>query len=75
VARLSGVDEPPYIRGRAAEASGLLACVDGGGVTVPDGIGADWDEATTFISLNVMQDRFAEPHPDEQETHPSPGNE
>ena len=26
-------------------------------------------------SLTVMQDRFAEPHPDEQETHPSFGNE
>jgi len=26
-------------------------------------------------SLTVVQDRFAEPHPDEQETHPSFGNE
>jgi len=49
VAQLSDTDENPYTRGRAAEALGLLEEVDGAGVTVPDEIDADGDEAAEFV--------------------------
>ncbi|MDZ7745891.1 MAG: HEAT repeat domain-containing protein [Halobacteriales archaeon] len=60
VGRLSDADENPYIRGRAAEALGLLACVDGEGVTVPDEIGADGDEAAEFVRSRLAFLRAAQ---------------
>jgi len=48
-ARLSDVDENPCTRGRAAEALGLLACVDGESVTVPHDVGVDADEAAELV--------------------------
>jgi hypothetical protein len=59
VGRLSDTDENPYIRGRAAEALGILASVDGEGITVPDEIGADGDEAAEFVRLRLAFLRVA----------------
>jgi hypothetical protein len=57
-ARLSDADETPYIRGRAAEALGLLERAEG--ESVPDEIGADGDKAAEFVRSRLAFLRAAQ---------------
>ncbi|UIP01377.1 hypothetical protein Hbl1158_15825 (plasmid) [Halobaculum sp. CBA1158] len=53
VSRLTDEGEDPYVRGRAAEAVGLLRRVDGERVSSPDAIDIDDEDAAEFVAPRV----------------------
>lgn len=59
LSRLTDEDEDPYVRGRAAEALGLLCRVDGEPVSSPDAVDTDDEDAVEFVAPRVAFSRDA----------------